>query len=112
MNIVDQRTGPRIREAIEGFQDLIIAHFPGTTFLVSTGNDPVGVYQDAVVDLDDPDEVMDLIIDRLLTVQIEERLPLYVIPMRTPERAAAVYARDYARPAPTETETDVLAASG
>jgi hypothetical protein len=29
---------------------------------------------------------MDLVIDRLLQLQVEELLPVYVIPVRTPER--------------------------
>jgi hypothetical protein len=46
------------------------------------------VYLTATVDLDDPDEVMDVIVDRLLEIEIDERLPIYVIPSRTPNRIA------------------------
>ena len=40
----------------------------------------------AVVDVDDPDEVVDRFIDRLVTLQVEDSLPLHVIPVRTPAR--------------------------
>ncbi len=83
------RVDPRIQAAIVEFKEMISAHFPGTTYTVSIGDDPVGVYLDAIVDIDDPDEVMDLIIDRLLAVQVDEELPFYVIPIRTLERVLA-----------------------
>ena len=85
------RSDPRIQAAIAEFKEMISAHFPGTTYKVSIGDDPVGVYLDAIVDIDDPDEVMDLIIDRLVEVQIqgEEGLLFYVIPIRTLERVLA-----------------------
>ena len=36
----------------------------------------------ATVDVDDTDVVVDVYIDRLLTLQIEDGLPLYVVPRR------------------------------
>lgn len=81
---------PRIQAAIEEFKAMISARFPGTTYTVSIGDDPEGVYLDAIVDLDDPDEVMDLIIKRLVDLQVDEELPFYVIPLRTPERREAL----------------------
>jgi hypothetical protein len=77
------RSDPRIQKAVAEFTALLSARFPSSTFVVSVG--------------DDPDEVVDLIIDRLVTLQVEDELPLYVIPVRTPERASAVRARESAR---------------
>ena len=69
---------------------MIQQRWPSATFSVSRGNDPVGIYLDTAVDLDDPDEVMDLVIDRLLELQVDEGLPVHVVPLRTPERLAAL----------------------
>ena len=88
------RSDPRIQEAIKEFTQLILIRYPETTFSVSVRDDPVGVYLRAVVDIDDPGEVVDLIVDRLIALQVDEELPFYVIPVRTPERAAAVRAQN------------------
>jgi len=39
------------------------------------------------VDVEDTDEVVDVFMDRLLEMEIEEGLPVYVIPIRPIERA-------------------------
>jgi len=44
------------------------------------------VYLDATVDVVDTDEVMDVVVDRLLAMQVEEDLPVYVIALRPVER--------------------------
>lgn len=81
--------GP-LQRAVAELQQLISAHYPGTTFEVGPGGDePGATYLTAIVDLDDPDEVMDLVIERLLAFQVDERLPIQVVPIRTPERVAA-----------------------
>jgi hypothetical protein len=94
------RSDPRIQAAIAEFTHLISEHFPSATYAVSVGDDPVGVYLDVTVDVDDPDEVVDLIINRLVTLQVDEELPFYVIPIRTPERVAAALERDRTRWSP------------
>jgi hypothetical protein len=81
---------PRIQQALTELQDMIAARWPEASFTVSRGEDPEGLYLDAAVDLDDPDDVMDLVVDRLLELQVDEGLPVHVVPLRTPERAAAV----------------------
>jgi hypothetical protein len=40
----------------------------------------------AVADVDDPDEVGDLVVERVVALQVDEGIPLHVIPLRTPER--------------------------
>ena len=40
------------------------------------------MYLDATVDVVDTDEVMDVVVDRLLAMQVEEDLPVYVIALR------------------------------
>ena len=81
---------PSIKAAIVELQGMIGARFPTASFSVGHGHDPEGIHLTAVVDIDDPDDVVDLVIDRLLEMQIAERLPVYVIPVRAPARIAAL----------------------
>jgi hypothetical protein len=79
---------PRMQRALSELQAVIQRRYPTTTFAVGLGeDDPEAVHLVATVDLDDPDEVLDLVIERVLELQLEEELPLHVIPVRTPERA-------------------------
>ena len=81
---------PRVHAAVAELQERITKQYPSATFEVGEGDDPEGLYITATVDLDDPDEVVDLLVDRLLELQVDEGLPVYVIPVRTPERVAAL----------------------
>jgi hypothetical protein len=81
---------PRMKAAIAELQERIAGHFPTATFKIEVGDDPDGVYLITVVDLDDPDPVLDVVIDRMLEMEVDEGLPLYVVPARTPERIAAM----------------------
>ena len=82
-------TAPRMDAAIAEIQDLILAHYPDATFDASIGEDPDGTWLTATVDVDETDEVFDVVVDRLLDMQVEEGLPLYVIPVRPIERTLA-----------------------
>jgi hypothetical protein len=71
--------------------DMIKQRYPTASFDVGPGeDDPEVTHITAVVDLDDPDEVTDLVIDRMLELQLEKGIPVYVIPIRTPQRVAAL----------------------
>jgi len=85
-----QRDETRLTAAIAELEAMILLRYPTATFAVSHGDDPEGVYLVATVDVDDPDDVTDLVIDRMLTMQIEEQLPVYVVPIRTASRRAAL----------------------
>ena len=80
---------PRVQTALADFRERILARYPEATFTVEYGGEPEGVYLMAMVDLEDTGEVLDAIMDRLLEVQVDEYLPVYVIPLRPPERVAA-----------------------
>ncbi len=80
---------PRIRQALVELKAMVRERWPGASFEVSRGEDPEGIYLDATVDVADTDEVMDVVIDRLLELQVEERLPIYVIAGRPLERVLA-----------------------
>ena len=80
---------PRLVAALTELKELIQGRYPSARFEVFQGEDPEGIRLRTIVDLDDPDEVMDLVLDRLLELQLDDGLPVYVLPVRTPERIAA-----------------------
>jgi hypothetical protein len=73
---------PRMQAAIEELQRLIQQHYPEATFQVEPGDDPTGMYILTIVDVEDTDAVVDVYIDRLLQLQIDEGLAVYVVPLR------------------------------
>ena len=84
---------PRLQGAVEELERLILARYPGATFRVARSpDDPAVVDLLAAVDLDDPDVVLDVVVDRMMELQIAEGLPIFVIPVRTPERVASMRA--------------------
>ncbi len=92
----DYMTDPRIQAAVTELQELILTLYPSTVFTVGEADDPDGVYMRAGVDVDDPDEVTAIFIDRMIDLQVEDGLPIYVVPVRTPERRAALRQRQEA----------------
>jgi len=83
------RSNEHIEAAIAELRAAVARAFPTATFEVRTGDDPEGVYLLPIVDIEDTDVVFDVVADRLLELQIDERLPVYVFPIRTPERIRA-----------------------
>ena len=84
-------TDPRIPARVEEFRSRVLERYPDATFEVKRGGEPPGVYLMATVDVEDSGEVLDTIMDRLLEVQVEEYLPVYVIPVRPlPELVQAI----------------------
>jgi hypothetical protein len=82
-------TDPRIDAAVAELQGMIQARYPSATFHVGPGEDPDGTYVTATVDVDDTDEVFDVVVERLLELQVAEELPVYVIPVRPIARVVA-----------------------
>jgi hypothetical protein len=62
----------------------VAQRYPEATFEVFEGEDPNGTYLRAIVDVEDTDEVVDLVVDRMLDLQVEEGLPLYFLASRPP----------------------------
>jgi hypothetical protein len=56
-------------------------------------DDPGVTHIHATVDVDDPDEVLELVIEREMAFQIEEGIPVYVIPIQPRERSLAAMRR-------------------
>jgi hypothetical protein len=77
---------PRMDDALRELQTLITGRFPEATFVVEEGSDPVGVYLVTTVDIPDTDEVVAAVGDRLIDLQVDEGLPIYVTPLRPIER--------------------------
>jgi hypothetical protein len=80
----------RMSQAVAELQALIIDHYPTATFELSHPEDePVSIELTAIVDVDDPDEVLAKVIDRVVELQVDDNIPIHVVPIRTPERVQA-----------------------
>jgi hypothetical protein len=81
---------PRVSATLDELRALIWRRYPDATFQVTSApDDPSIVHLIAEVDLDDTEELVDLVIDRMLALQVDDDLPIFVIPRRTPARIAA-----------------------
>jgi hypothetical protein len=81
-------TDPRIAKAVAHLATRIRRAFPEALLEEFIGEDPEGIYVRVTVDLDDPDQVIETIIDDLYETQVEQFLPVYVIPVQPLERVA------------------------
>ena len=82
---------PRMRQAVEELKGLVREHYPDATFQVARSpEEPGTVHLLATIDREDLDEVLDPIIDRIVELQTDERLPVHVIPVQPRERALAM----------------------
>jgi hypothetical protein len=82
----------RRREAIRELTSLIRRQYPTATFAVAPDPDDSDItILWTTVAVDDRDQVLDLVIERELQLQIEEGVPVYVVPIRTPERRAKLW---------------------
>lgn len=86
-------SSPRIKKAVKELKGLITARYPQATFSVAAGEDPEGIYLRTTVDVPDTEEVLDVVIDRMLEMEIDEGLPIYVLPVPPLERVAEQLAR-------------------
>jgi len=92
---------PRRHNAIQELTELVKQHYPTASFaVVPAEDDPDATHIITTVDLDDPDEVVDLVIDRMLELQIDGGIPVHLIPIRTPERTASLLNQQHRRDQP------------
>lgn len=78
----------RIQQALEELKGVIQAKYPDVQFEITRGpEDPRQINLLAKADIEDTDEIKDLIIDREFELQVEERLPIHVIPLWPEDRA-------------------------
>src|SRR3954468_20325050 len=80
---------PRLAGTAAELREMIAAQYPGATFEVASGDDPPGLYLIPIVDVDDTEEVASMVTDRLLALQIDGGLPIYVFPVRPLARVVA-----------------------
>src|SRR5215475_14038507 len=82
---------PKQKAALTELKGMIQHRYPSASFAVRRGiEDAKELWLTTRVDTEDPDAVMDLVIERLLEFQLDEGLPVHVLPLRTPERVAAL----------------------
>lgn len=86
---MSEMSAGQVEAAVSEIKALIRARFPEAKFEVVDGDDPEGVYLIATVDVADTDEVVDCYVDRLLELQVEDEMPLYVVPVRPLDRILA-----------------------
>ena len=80
----------KTQKAVAELEETIRQRFPAAVFQLSLSpEDPRGIHLTAIVDVDDPDEVGDLVVDRVIDLNVEEGVPVHVIPVRPPERISA-----------------------
>lgn len=87
--IASDERDPRIQAALAELREMILRRYPAATFTVTHGEDPEGIYLKPIVDVEDLDEVADVFTDRLIDMQVEEGLPIYVVPVWPIERVRA-----------------------
>ena len=81
---------PRVQRAAEELAAMIRIHHPAAHFRVCPHPaEPTTTLLEVTVDVDDPEEVLDLVFDRMEQLRIDEDVPILVLPLQTLERAAA-----------------------
>jgi hypothetical protein len=78
-----------MEKAVNELKGTISERFPQASFVVEEGFDPQGIYLVTTVDVADTDEVIDAVGDRLVELQVDEGLPIYVTPLRPIKRVLA-----------------------
>ncbi len=87
----EPKLAPRMQTAIEELKGLVRERYPDATFQVTRSpEDQKTILLKPVVEIDDRDEVMDVVIDRLVELQSEQQLPLFVVPTRPQARRDAI----------------------
>jgi len=77
----DGQLDPRLMPAIDELKARVLAKYPTATFRVGVRAEPA-FHLYVSVDLEDDEQLIDLVIDRVLELQVEEGIPLHVIPLR------------------------------
>ena len=84
---------PRLLRAADELREMIAARYPAATFELARGDDPSGLYLIPTIDVADTEEVAEVVSERLLALQIDEGLPVYVFPVRPLARVLAEHAQ-------------------
>src|SRR2546430_1530660 len=82
---------PRMQAAIEELKGLVRERYPEATFRIARSpENPRSIHLMTTVDVEDRDDVMDVVIDRVVELQSEQKLPIHVIPVRPAARNEAI----------------------
>lgn len=80
------RLSPGMTRAIEELKRLVQTDYPEATFRVTRSpDDDRTIHLMTEMDLEDTADVLDSVLDRVLELQIDEGLPVHVIPVRPRE---------------------------
>ncbi len=79
-------SNPRVVAALAEFRQRIAERYPEATVAVERGVEPLGVYLVATIDIEDTFEAFDLVADRMVDLQVEEGMPVYVTVVRPQTR--------------------------
>ncbi len=79
----------RIQAALDELRGKILKRYPDATFHVYRGEDPEAIWLEAIADVDDLDDVTGVVISRVVDMQVDEGLPVYVVGGWPPERLRA-----------------------
>lgn len=79
----------RVRAAITELEGLVLQRYPEAQFEETLGEDPTAVFLVTTVDVENEWDVLDLVRERISHWVLDERVPVYVAPVRTPKRIAA-----------------------
>ena len=85
MNMATERISmddPRVQRALEELKSLVLQRFPEATFEAYEGDDPVGIYLKARADVEDLFDIIYTVSERIVDIQLDEELPVYVVPGR------------------------------
>jgi hypothetical protein len=105
--------GPLAQAAVDDLEKMIRGRFPAAHFAVARGEDPKGVYLKVTVDLDDVEEIVDQELqDRLFDLQVEQGVPVYIIPLHPRSRVLAEIDRHHHEPTASLARSDSSLTSG
>src|SRR5687768_3555182 len=81
----------RTQAAIAELESIIAKRYPEATFYVERSDeDPDAIHLVTTVDVEDRTDLIELTLDRQSELLVEDGIPIYIIPLRTPERNRAV----------------------
>ncbi len=89
-----------MERAIEQLKAAITEQYPQAAFVIVRGEDSDGIYLKTIVDLEDVDQVVDSIRDKLYELQVERALPIYVVPLQPIDRVLKELSRPRQRSRP------------
>lgn len=79
----EPRLSVKMKSAVGELEELIRGRYPKASFrVVQSPDEGRAIHLVTTVALEDLDQVMDVVVDRMMELQIEDKLPLQVVPVR------------------------------